>query len=383
MADQASIQFGADTSQVAAAITQIKTLLTGLQTALGQLNGQIRQQGTTAAAGAAQQADAQRQALDRTLAADKAALAEQEAALKARFARGEISAGQYYQQLASLQAASTQAQVTAIEAAGGASVEANAHTTAEIARLWADLAKAQDQDQTQLAEHWKRAISPVVSSFSEGLLKMAEGTRTFAQEVRAVGQSLLQDLLRVIDRMVSNWVAGEMAQLAATRMKTAMGPLLNQEAADKTTGINLLANLKQIKSDAAAAAGAAYRAMAGIPPAPLWGIAAGAAAFAGVMAFEGLASAAGGYDIPTGVNPLTQLHQQEMVLPARLANPLRDALGGGGALGARGAGGDTHHITYAPQILPPNKPFAQQLQDHAGDVVSLIQSALRDRRLSP
>ena len=30
-----------------------------------------------------------------------------------------------------------------------------------------------------------------------------------------------------------------------------------------------------------------------------------------------LASAAGGYDIPAGVNPLTQLHAQEMVLPAR------------------------------------------------------------------
>jgi hypothetical protein len=72
-----------------------------------------------------------------------------------------------------------------------------------------------------------------------------------------------------------------------------------------------------------------------------------------------------------------------MVLPAHLANPLRDALGGGGGPWAGRGGGETNHITYAPQILPPNKPFAQQLQDHAADVVSMIQSAMRDRRLSP
>jgi hypothetical protein len=57
-------------------------------------------------------------------------------------------------------------------------------------------------------------------------------------------------------------------------------------------------------------------------------------AYAGVMAF---ASAEGGYDIPAGVNPMTQLHQKEMVLPAEHADTIRSLKGGGGG------GGDTHN----------------------------------------
>lgn len=40
-------------------------------------------------------------------------------------------------------------------------------------------------------------------------------------------------------------------------------------------------------------------------------------------------SAAGGWDIPRGMNPLTQLHEREMVLPANIADVVRGAAGGG------------------------------------------------------
>ena len=43
----------------------------------------------------------------------------------------------------------------------------------------------------------------------------------------------------------------------------------------------------------------------------------------------GMASAAGGYDIPSGVNPVTQLHAREMVLPAGIADNVRNMAGGG------------------------------------------------------
>ena len=46
--------------------------------------------------------------------------------------------------------------------------------------------------------------------------------------------------------------------------------------------------------------------------------------------------AAGGYDIPAGVNPLTQLHQKEMVLPAEHAETIRSLSGSG----MRGNGGE-------------------------------------------
>ncbi len=46
------------------------------------------------------------------------------------------------------------------------------------------------------------------------------------------------------------------------------------------------------------------------------------------------ASAEGGYDIPAGVNPMTQLHQKEMVLPAEQADVIRGMAANGGAGGA-------------------------------------------------
>lgn len=42
-----------------------------------------------------------------------------------------------------------------------------------------------------------------------------------------------------------------------------------------------------------------------------------------------LATAAGGYDIPAGINPVTQLHEREMVLPAQYADVIRSMAGGG------------------------------------------------------
>ena len=72
----------------------------------------------------------------------------------------------------------------------------------------------------------------------------------------------------------------------------------------------------------------AWAALSAIPiVGPALGVAAGIAAFAGVSAIVGkVASARGGYDIPAGVNPMTQLHEEEMVLPKQHANTIR-ALG--------------------------------------------------------
>lgn len=61
-----------------------------------------------------------------------------------------------------------------------------------------------------------------------------------------------------------------------------------------------------------------------------------------ISAVLSMKSAAGGFDIPSGVNPVTQLHQEEMVLPASIANPLRASLNDGG-----GFGGSTHITIHA------------------------------------
>jgi hypothetical protein len=69
-------------------------------------------------------------------------------------------------------------------------------------------------------------------------------------------------------------------------------------------------------------------------------------------------SAAAGYDVPPGVNPLTQLHEEEMVLPAEYANVIR---------GLAGAGGEKSAADVNIQMNLVNQS-GQQLQAKSGGV---------------
>lgn len=107
----------------------------------------------------------------------------------------------------------------------------------------------------------------------------------------------------------------------------------------------------QAAISAASAAIKAYDSLASIPyVGPFLGAAAAAAALAygavQVRTIEGQQySAAGGFDIPSGVNPVTQLHQNEMVLPAWIAGPLRDGIRNGGGAGGSQAPAITVQVT--------------------------------------
>ena len=192
----------------------------------------------------------------------------------------------------------------------------------------------------------KTSMDGVVASFTKGLAGMALGTTSFAQAMHAVGQRILADMLKVVDGMVDHWLWGVTENvLTSTQGQAVLNALgltqLAQEiahdvqrTASKTTnaaaqtGALTAAQAAGLASDTAFSAAqrvinaqtAFSGAIAAISPVPFIGpfIAPGIAA-----EMAALASAAGGFDIPAGVNPLTQLHAREMVLPARLANPMR------------------------------------------------------------
>lgn len=88
-----------------------------------------------------------------------------------------------------------------------------------------------------------------------------------------------------------------------------------------------------LNTEVAAAKAGAQMGIYGIPMAAM--IRATGYASAGMVAGMAIAeaSAEGGYDIPAGVNPLTQLHEKEMVLPKAQADVIR-------GLATRGGGGD-------------------------------------------
>jgi hypothetical protein len=87
--------------------------------------------------------------------------------------------------------------------------------------------------------------------------------------------------------------------------------------------------------------GGAYAAVAGIPiVGPELAPAAGATAYAAVLAMDVLSSA-GGLQIGAGENPLVQLHENETVLPAYIAKPLSAMLTSRNTMNDNSRGGDT------------------------------------------
>ena len=128
--------------------------------------------------------------------------------------------------------------------------------------------------------------------------------------------------------------------------------------------------LSVVGSNATQAGSGAAAAMASIPyVGPILAVAAMGAMIASVMSLIGggggeststtttrIPSAAGGWDIPSGINPLTQLHENEMVLPAEHANAIREMAGSSGSGGGETViinttGGDFIHKRDLAKLL--------------------------------
>jgi hypothetical protein len=168
------------------------------------------------------------------------------------------------------------------------------------------------QQQRESQFSWKGLFDSIGQSFSQAILGMLKGTATFAQAIRGIFGSLLDAIVGFLAQWAAKWAATQLANLVIGKATAA----------------------SEIGTASAKAGAEGTASWAGAP----WPINMGAPAFGASMAataasFGALLSAAGGFDIPAGVNPITQLHQREMVLPASIADPLREQLAGAGGLG--------------------------------------------------
>jgi hypothetical protein len=105
-------------------------------------------------------------------------------------------------------------------------------------------------------------------------------------------------------------------------------------------------------------------------------VAAGVALAAVIGMSSKLMSAAGGYDIPAGVNPLVQAHAREMILPEKHADVIRglaDGQGGGAA-----ASGDTFHVSMQFMDARGAEDFLRRNQ---GPLVKVMKDAARNGRI--
>lgn len=95
-------------------------------------------------------------------------------------------------------------------------------------------------------------------------------------------------------------------------------------------------------------------------------------ASAAMTAGIAIASAEGGYDIPGGVNPVTQLHEKEMVLPKAQAEVIRGLARNGGAGGGL-------NLTYAPNFHVDSRADQAQVRKDMQMVAQQANADLVDR----
>ncbi|MFZ6871162.1 hypothetical protein ACO0LF_03745 [Undibacterium sp. Di27W] len=169
-------------------------------------------------------------------------------------------------------------------------------------------------------------------------------------------RGMLSGLFQAVTNAIIDMLAKQAAEMA---MNFALQKLLGKAQAVSEVGAN-----------AAVAGSAAFASIAAIPVVgPAMAPAAALAASAGAMAFAPVAaSAAGGYDIPGGLNPVVQTHAREMILPAKYADLIRSMAEASGASNANSG----HTINYhdnsgrlsQDEIRRNARVIADVLKDH-------------------
>ncbi len=245
--------------------------------------------------------------------------------------------------------------------------EAEVRLDAELAALRAKRAQAREKDTQKEVQTWERAHRGLFAT-ERTLIEASLGTwRGFEQTVESLAL-----------RNFENLVAGE-ARMWTERL------LLKQTATDESKAIGLKGTLAEISQSAAAAGAAAAKAVAGIPViGPALAPAAMVATEALVFGAEALISAAGGqWQVPYD-GQLTQLHKDEMVMPAYLANPMRQVVtniaSGGSSAAARGpmgaaSGPDVHFHIHANDA----RSVQAWLNENGEHIARSLQRVWKDR----
>lgn len=176
-------------------------------------------------------------------------------------------------------------------------------------------------------------------SFSQALTAMLTRAQTWRQALNSVFQSVLSSFVEnMVVKPLAEWAMGLLRQTAIYQMFFGTKTAMEATGAATTTSIKASEATAVVSANAAEAASGAAASVSSIPFVG-WIMAAGV--FAAVMAMvmganKNIKSAAGGYDIPAGVNPVTQLHEEEMVLPKQYANMIRGMAAGEGQGGSSG-----------------------------------------------
>lgn len=217
---------------------------------------------------------------------------------------------------------------------------------------------------------WQEAQQQMGQAFSAMLTRTQNFRTAMNNFFKSMGQTFIQE-------MVTKPLMGMMQRLvqesAIYKMIFSTKDTLETAAAAKTAATKATETTSVVTANATQAASGAAASQASIPyVGPILAVAAMAAIMAAVMGLMGggggsqttttttrIPSAAGGWDIPAGINPLTQLHENEMVLPAEHAQTIREMAGQSGGddstIIINSTGGDFIHKKDLAKLLKQMK----------------------------
>ena len=188
---------------------------------------------------------------------------------------------------------------------------------------------------------WQTAQDQMGQAFSA----MLSRTQTFSQAMtgffKSTGQAFIQEM---VTKPLMGMMERKVKESSIYKSIFGAKKSMEQAGAAETVAAKTAETTAVVGANATQAASGAAASQAAIPiTGPTMAAAAMGAMFALVMGLVGggggsktsttttrIPSAAGGWDIPAGINPLTQLHENEMVLPAEHAQTIREMAGQSG-----------------------------------------------------
>ena len=233
---------------------------------------------------------------------------------------------------------------------------------AKVAQINAELEALEQGHQLRLAkikgDQQANQLEPLVNTYKAAEAALGNAINGILTRTMSLGQAM-----RSVWQSISGSIIGEISKILAKKAAA--------WAVEK--GMALMS----IGANATVAGSGAAASVASIPyVGPILAIAALASVMAAVMGSKSsVPSAYAGYDIPAGLNPMTQLHEREMVLPAKHADVIRAMSEGQGA--AQGGGGGSV-INLVGHPMPNN--FFMVNRDH---LVQALKSAQRDNAWRP
>ncbi len=223
---------------------------------------------------------------------------------------------------------------------------ATANTQEQIQALSQQHALAMAQLDNQMVidarDKWRSILSPIAQAFEESIRGVIRGTLTVKNAMRDLAQSMVLEFINAGVKMLTTWIANQLALTGATAAGESARVAIKQAADKQSLMSTALTTTKEILMKVWSVMANVYNSVSSIPfvgwiLAPIMAIAAGAlvASWAGRVA-----SAAGGWVVPG--DQLAMVHEKEMILPRHLSEGLQGMIAGGNS-----GSGDVHLHVHA------------------------------------